>query len=525
MFLENKKSVGLDISDTTIEVVEMTIKDGKIAVISRNRVALEPGIVMGGRIKNAIKLANALSQVFDSATPKPINPQNVVFGLPNGLVYILSLDINLENSENIRALINKELESIIPIDNKSLIYSYRILEPGSKKGNKESKVLLTAVEDKAVWEWKNFFRKIKLDINLFDIEPLAIFRGMYKELPGKTIGMVDIGANTTNISVFSSAGMVYAYEVQYGGDYFNKKIADVLKIDIKGAEALKIEKGIDLKDKTGKILATAFKHLSEEIKRNISYYNKKSNDRIEELIFVGGSSKIKGLINFLNSLDLNIKLKLGQALYSKDRALAYVEAIGLAARGLNDNWSKTDPYIEINKKIYKSSFLKSSFFKKIIIIGISMALIGMFLFSFKPVINKYLAERNLKDESASGPAEKNKEEPIIPAVSKQADNIKAATSTKEKLPETVKKINLTVLNGSGRAGVAGKAAQIIYQAGIATSTIGNAENFNYSITTIKYKKLFLDKASQINKLFTIEIEMREAADQVEDIIVIMGKNY
>ena len=149
----------------------------------------------------------------------------------------------------------------------------------------------------------------------------------------------------------------------------------------------------------------------------------------------------------------------------------------------------------------------------------------MFLFSFKMIINKFLEQRNLDNKSVPITAQINNDKPLTPASSTPVNNIEAATSTEKEKQEAVKKINLTVLNGSGRAGVASKAAQIIFQAGIATSTIGNAENFNYSTTTIKYKKLFLDKASQINKLFTIEIEMREAADQVEDIIVIMGKNY
>ena len=524
MFLDKKKSVGLDISDTTIEAVEMATARGKAEVVSRGRVILEPGIVINGRIKNPVKLANALKQVFGSASPKPINPENVVFGLPDSLVYILCLDINLENSENIRILINKELESIIPIDSKRLIYSYRILEPDRKNSRTESKILLAAAEEKAVWEWKNFFRKIKLDINLFDIEPLAIFRGINKEFPEKTTVLVDIGARTTNISFFSSLGMTYSYEVQYGGDYFNKKIADGLKIDIKKADIIKTEKGIDSKGKGGKILATAFKHLSEEIKRNIGYYNEKYNDRVEEIIFVGGSSKIKGLIEFLNSQDFNLELKLGKALYVKEEAFVYIEAIGLAVRGLYDNWSKTDPFIEVNKKIRKSALLKSSAFKKIIIIGSGVILIAMFLFFLWPIIGKYFRQRNLDNKSALITAQINNEKPLAPA-SSTPNNIESAVSTEEEIQEPVKKINLTVLNGSGRAGVAGNAAQIINQAGIATSTVGNAENFNYSTTTIKYKKSFLNIASQINKLFTIEIEMREVADQAEDIIVIMGKNY
>ena len=66
---------------------------------------------------------------------------------------------------------------------------------------------------------------------------------------------------------------------------------------------------------------------------------------------------------------------------------------------------------------------------------------------------------------------------------------------------------------------------MIEKAGIKIQSMGNADNFDYYNTLIKYKKELISEADRIRKLFSVQIEMREDNAQTEDIVLITGKNY
>lgn len=82
MFVVNKKSIGIDIADHSIEIAEVGKKGGETRVLNLGRIVLAPGIVIDGRIKDAEKLRKALKTLFLNSKPSPISPSSIYLGLP-----------------------------------------------------------------------------------------------------------------------------------------------------------------------------------------------------------------------------------------------------------------------------------------------------------------------------------------------------------------------------------------------------------------------------------------------------------
>jgi Tfp pilus assembly PilM family ATPase len=61
-FLKNK-SVALDISDYSLELVELQKNGSKITVSKMSRAKLEPGLIERGRIKDADKLRSCVKNL------------------------------------------------------------------------------------------------------------------------------------------------------------------------------------------------------------------------------------------------------------------------------------------------------------------------------------------------------------------------------------------------------------------------------------------------------------------------------
>ena len=344
MSFTNKKSIGIDISDQTIEAVELGKENNDIKVISVGRIILEPGIVAHGRIKDKTKLKLAVTQILAQAKPAPIETKSANFALPDSQLF-LHVFSRASNNELLVNEIRAEAEKNIPIPAADLTYAYRVL----KKNVDGKRIVLIACSKLVVKEWQDFFNELGLNIALFDAEALAVYRAIYDKLPTReSVGILDIGARTTNLAIFSKLGLAFAASLPIAGNSFSKAITESLKIDSHRAEELKIKHGLIGAGAIKDVLTEQIKILLKEVEENIKYYQDKYNENVHELILLGGSSQMPDFKNHINFLNLSnqIKIKLGQTrLAMPVKGIEYIEACGLAIRELEEDWNKTDPAI------------------------------------------------------------------------------------------------------------------------------------------------------------------------------------
>lgn len=340
MFSTNKNSIGIDVADRTIEVVELS-KDGKdIKVVNTNRVKLKSGIVERGRIRNEKKLLEAVKKLFQKAKPNQILAKQIILGLPESQVYIHTFNLKSHDIKEREALVLKEAQTNIPIHENKLVFSYRELY----KNRKEVGVILVASSSEVVSEWQNFFKKLDINIGLFGIEPIATFRGLSSKSFKKPVAIIDIGSATTHIAIFNKDGLLYSHSVNIAGFRLTQEVMNSLKKSEAEAEKLKIKEGLfKSKKATFNKLTKVLDLIIEDIKKTFAYFEKQTGEAVMEIILVGGSSKLKGLSKYF-SKSLNTKIKIGkQDIFKSISSSFYIEAIGLALRTFDEKHDKNDP--------------------------------------------------------------------------------------------------------------------------------------------------------------------------------------
>ena len=339
--LFNKNSIGLDIADQTIEVAELEKTGDDIGIVSLGRTKMDPGIVELGRIKDEEKLLKEVKKVFARAKPISIINREIIFGLPESQVYTSVFVLKTESKDEREQLIYEEVRKTVPLVEDDLTYSYRII------GHDEAgeRILLVATSKEVVLEWQNFFKKAGLDVKIFDIETLAVFRGLFSKTPDKPTFLIDIGSKTTNIAIFDKKGLRYSYSVLKAGDYFTENIAKALEIPIEKAEKEKTKTDLTKDNQLVGVLIRSLEPIVEEIKPLLNHFQKQNENKRGEVVLIGGSSQIKGLANYLSDA-LGVKVRLG----GTGPSLVYLESIGLALRGFDSKWDKKDPSIEIIKE-------------------------------------------------------------------------------------------------------------------------------------------------------------------------------
>ena len=355
--LFTKRSVGIDIADHTIEVVEILKDREGVKPWSKGRVLLDRGIVENGRVKNKEKLAEALKKCLQAAKPHPIITRKAVFGLPERQVYIHSFYITEHEESDRESIILKEAQENIPLKKDDLLYAYKSFP----LANGKTEVLLVGTSREVATEWFDFFGGLGIEANIFDIESLAVFRGLFPERPKKPVCVIDVGTNTTHIAIFDKNGLWYAYSDNIAGDSFTKEIAKALGKNEKEAEKLKREIGLSQPgERIFFALTKILFPMVEDIRATLDYFKKETGEGVREAVLVGGSSELKGLSDYVET-NLGIPVRIGKsALFKSDIPLVYVEASGLALRGVEPKWDETDPAIIFSGEARKDEEGKNS---------------------------------------------------------------------------------------------------------------------------------------------------------------------
>jgi Tfp pilus assembly PilM family ATPase len=299
----SKKSVGLDISDKAIEIVEIKKSGNRIKISKLNHVKLEPGVLKNGIIENRNELKKSLKDAFKKAKPKPIKIKNIIFGLPKKQVIILVLSIDFYAKKE--ELILEAIQERTGLDKDEIMFSYNII----KEDGDNIEILVAAASKAYVLEWLKFFKDSNIRVKFFDIETLAIFRGLTR-LKGEIICIVDINSSFSSIAIFDKNGLKQFSSIKIGADSF----------------------------KDERKISSNLNKINKELKELTNDFQRKTNQTVGEIILVGETERLENIIDYFGS-NLGANVSLGTSvLHGTGLPSDFIEAIGLGIRGLRKKW-------------------------------------------------------------------------------------------------------------------------------------------------------------------------------------------
>lgn len=304
---------GLDISDASIEALELKKSFGRIRLVGYARVELPAGIVEDGIVLKKKELGEVVKKLLRSAKPKAIRSREVILSLPESRVftYIFKFPANLKIKQ-IAEVLKFEAPNVLPISPEEVYSDFLILD----KVNREQEIFYVAAPKKAVDDLGRVMKDIGLTPLAFDMESTSFARAV--GMAGETGSMIiDIGARTTIISVFDQNGIRFTTNIGVAGNAFTEAIAKKLKKKWEEAEELKKTCGLTPKDgpcKGGQIfliVQAALQPILGEIKSTLKFYEEKSGRKIQKIILCGGSSLLPYLPDYLKE-NLGLEVEVGK---------------------------------------------------------------------------------------------------------------------------------------------------------------------------------------------------------------------
>lgn len=302
---------GLDISDASIEALELKKSFGKVKLIGYARTNLPEGIIRDGIILKKKELGEAIQKLLVNAKPKAIKSQEVILSLPESRVFthVFKFPSNLNFKQIVRVL-QFEVPNALPISFEEVYFDFFVLE----KRKDEQEVFFVAVPKKVVDDLTEVMQSIGLKPKVFDMESASLARALGKEAENSVI--VDIGARTTIVSIFNKRGIRFTTNIAVAGNFFTKTIAQKLKIKWEEAEKLKKFCGLVLKDgrcRAGQvflIIQSVLQPILREIQSAIKFYEGKTGQKIKKIILCGGSAMMPNIAEYFKE-NLGLEVMVG----------------------------------------------------------------------------------------------------------------------------------------------------------------------------------------------------------------------
>lgn len=290
--------VGLDIGSTSVRAVEATINKDRPVITNFGQAFLSRGDVVAGVVKDGRAVTNTLRQLWSSHN---FTTKNVVLGVTHQQVIVREVDLTNLSPKELRRALPYLVRDILPLPpDQSVLDFYPLEKP--EKGAGTVHGLVIAVPKDPVIDAVRAVEDAGLHVEQVDLSCFAALRAS-AHLAGDTEALVDIGANSTSITVHTDGTPKIVRTIPRGGAEVTDLVATRLGVTPLDAEKLKCRVGLNGgtdEAECAEVVAEAIRPLVTEIRASFNYFAAGNpDDRVRRLALVGGAALLPGLPELL----------------------------------------------------------------------------------------------------------------------------------------------------------------------------------------------------------------------------------
>jgi len=233
--------LGIDIGSQKIKICEVKTQGREPVVTALALVDTPEGAVDHTGVYNPDAVGQALKSALSAAGAS--SPNAVVSISGQASVLVRTLEVPKMNPTELKEHMQWEINRNIPFAESTVVSDYKPLG-GDDPNSPNMDVVMAIAPQSAIDTMIACVKKAGRTPSAIDVEPLSMARSIARsyddELADKTICMVDMGAKTTSINIFSGTKLLMPRQIPIGGEMFTKAIADTMMVPFSEAEAEKL---------------------------------------------------------------------------------------------------------------------------------------------------------------------------------------------------------------------------------------------------------------------------------------------
>ncbi len=292
MFGRAKTIVGLDIGSYGVRAVELTTSGSSFVLTGFGK----------ARVESPDALEDTIQQVLDEGG---IRTRRCVTAVSGRSVIVRWVPMMPLGDAELRQAIRYEADKYIPFEVDEVILDCQKIEepvPGE-----QMRVVLVAVKKTMVQERMAMLDRLGLIPQIIDVDIFALgnaFEGRNHRLgieDEEIRGLVDIGANKTNIIIMRGNKCYFGREFYTAGNDLTEAVAKRFGEDPADVERMKEEPGGALETMQDAIVSV-LEDLGSEVRLSFDYYENQFDQEVKEVYLSGGSALFPGIDRMLSNI-------------------------------------------------------------------------------------------------------------------------------------------------------------------------------------------------------------------------------
>lgn len=250
--LKNGAITGLNIGNATIKAVEVTAKNGQLAVTRLASVPTPRDAFQNGNVLSVTALSNAIKALWKTGGFKGNAVISSVAG--TGALVVRVIEVPLMTDAQLADAMRADAQLYIPFPPTEVQMDFKALrELPSDPDAGTMDVLLAAAQSEIIDLHIKALQAARLDPRAVDVEPIAAGRALSLQKRADAGGappdyneisaIANIGAFGTEISLLRGDVLVFTRTISAGGNSISQTIADALGVPLAEGERLKVEQG------------------------------------------------------------------------------------------------------------------------------------------------------------------------------------------------------------------------------------------------------------------------------------------
>ncbi|MBN7797898.1 pilus assembly protein PilM [Parahaliea mediterranea] len=341
--------LGLDISSTTVKLLELSHSGGRYRVESYAVSSLPLDAVIEKNVNDVDGVANAIRSVVAQSRTKLKTVAAAVAG-SSVITKVIDMPDGL-SEDDMETQLTLEADQYIPYPLEEVAIDFEVQGPSPDRPN-QVEVLLAACRRETIDSRVQAIEGADLGAKIMDVEAYAmeraysLIRDQLELDEDSTVAVVDIGATMTTLSVLNSGQTIYTREQLFGGKQLTDEIMRRYGLPLEEAGLAKKQGGLP-DDYEPEVLEPFKDAVVQQVARSLQFFFSSSqyND-VDHIILAGGVASMEGLAEVVQDklgtpasvanpfADMTISSRVNAVALSSD-APAMMIACGLALRSFD----------------------------------------------------------------------------------------------------------------------------------------------------------------------------------------------
>lgn len=292
--------LGVDISSSSIKVVQLRRKAGRAVLETYGELSLGPyARVEAGQATNLPPeiISEGLKDVLREAK---VTTMNCGVAIPLSASLITVIEIPKMEAKQLSVVVPLEARKYIPVPISDVSLDWSII-PSLEDDEKDDKqnILIVAIHKDTITKYQEIVRQSGLNASFFEIEIFSTIRSSLDRGIAPIL-LIDFGVGTTKLYVVEAGIVKNSHSINKGSHDISIALSKSLGISIKEAEEIKKTSGVEsVSDRgTDETSFAVLDFIISEAKRVMLAFEQKNKRPIRKVVFTGGGSLLKGLVDF-----------------------------------------------------------------------------------------------------------------------------------------------------------------------------------------------------------------------------------